>query len=72
VDDGGYPRGTRVVFLGFGEPDPYSDLQEGTEGTVLFVDSTGTVHVKWDSGSRLGMVLQPGEGQKADRIARAS
>jgi hypothetical protein len=68
----GYPVGTRVVFLGFGEPDPYSDLQEGTEGTVLLVDSTGTVHVKWDSGSRLGMVLRTEPDRKPDRIARAS
>jgi hypothetical protein len=26
--------------------DPYSDLQPGTRGTVSFVDSMGTVHVK--------------------------
>jgi hypothetical protein len=51
--------GDRVVFDGFGQPDPYSDLQPGTGGTVDHVDDWGTVHVKWDSGGSLGMVTRP-------------
>jgi hypothetical protein len=39
--------------------DPYTQLKSGDEGTVSFVDSLGTVHVNWDSGSGLGLV--PGE-----------
>jgi hypothetical protein len=39
--------------------DPYTKLQPGDEGTVTFVDDTGTVFVRWDSGSGLGLV--PGE-----------
>ena len=39
--------------------DPHTRLKPGTEGTVSLVDSMGTVHVKWDDGSRLGMI--PGE-----------
>lgn len=39
--------------------DPYSDLPVGSEGTVMFVDALGTVHVAWDSGSTLGLI--PGE-----------
>lgn len=39
--------------------DPYTKLQPGAEGEVVFVDDTGTVFVKWDSGSSLGLV--PGE-----------
>jgi hypothetical protein len=39
--------------------DPYTDLRPGAEGTVALVDSMGTVHVRWDSGSSLGLV--PGE-----------
>ncbi len=39
--------------------DPYSDLPAGSEGTVMFVDDLGTVHVAWDSGSTLGLI--PGE-----------
>lgn len=29
-----YAKGDRVRFLGFGEPDLYSRLRPGTEGTV--------------------------------------
>lgn len=39
--------------------DPYTDLRPGAEGEVNFVDSIGTLHVHWDSGSTLGLV--PGE-----------
>lgn len=36
--------------------DVHSSLLPGTEGTVSFVDSLGTVHVDWDDGSRLGLI----------------
>lgn len=36
--------------------DPYTRLRAGAEGTVDFVDDTGTVFVNWDDGSSLGMV----------------
>jgi hypothetical protein len=39
--------------------DPYTRLAPGDLGTVTLVDDLGTVHVDWDSGSRLGLV--PGE-----------
>jgi uncharacterized protein DUF4314 len=39
--------------------DPYTNLQAGALGTVQFTDSMGTLHVAWDSGSRLGLI--PGE-----------
>lgn len=39
--------------------DLHTRLAPGTEGTVSMVDSLGTVHVRWDDGSRLGLV--PGE-----------
>lgn len=51
--------GDRVEFLGFGEHDPYTDLRPGAVGTVELVDALGTVHVKWDSGGRLGLVTRP-------------
>lgn len=49
--------GDRVELLAMN--DPYTRLRPGTQGTVTFVDSLGTVHVKWDDGSQLGLV--PGE-----------
>jgi hypothetical protein len=36
--------------------DAYSDNLPGLEGTVTFVDDTGTLHVRWDNGSTLGLV----------------
>lgn len=39
--------------------DPYTRLLPGDEGTVDHVDNAGTVHVRWDNGSNLGLI--PGE-----------
>lgn len=36
--------------------DEHTRLTPGDMGTVALVDSTGTVHVDWDSGSRLGLI----------------
>lgn len=36
--------------------DQYTKLQPGEKGTINFVDDVGTVFVKWDSGSSLGMI----------------
>jgi len=54
-----YPHGARVelVFMN----DPYSTLAPGEQGTVDFVDDTGTVFVSWDKGPKLGCVY--GEDQ---------
>lgn len=54
-----YSPGDRVVFDGFGMPEPYSTLEPGTRGTVEHVDDAGTVHVRWDDGRTLGMVTRP-------------
>ncbi len=39
--------------------DVMTNLRQGDRGTVTMIDAMDTVHVKWDSGSTLGMV--PGE-----------
>ena len=39
--------------------DSYTTLEPGAEGKVELVDDTGTVFVRWDNGSRLGLI--PGE-----------
>jgi hypothetical protein len=41
--------------------DPWTKLEPGERGTVSFVDDVGTVHVTWDSGSRLGLVEAAGD-----------
>jgi hypothetical protein len=37
------------------DPDP---IPSGSEGTVLTVDDMGTLHVKWDNGRSLGLVME--------------
>lgn len=50
-----YPKGTRVELVSM--DDPYNrKLIPGCRGTVLAVDSIGTIHVNWDCGSSLGVV----------------
>jgi len=44
----------RCIFMN----DEYG-VPSGTEGTITSVDDIGTIHVRWDNGSGLGLV--PGE-----------
>lgn len=49
-----YPKGARVELVSMN--DPYREMPSGLQGTVDFVDDTGTVFAKWDNGSSLGAV----------------
>lgn len=50
-----FPAGTRVKLVKM--DDPYNAaLHPGETGTVVFVDDIGTIHVKWDCGSSLGII----------------
>ena len=51
--------GKRVRLYNTG--DPYTMLRQGDEGLVTSVDDMGTIHVKWDNGSTLGMILDAGD-----------
>jgi hypothetical protein len=51
--------GDRVEAVHFGPSKVIDDnitVPPGTQGTVHFIDDTGTVHVQWDNGARLGLV----------------
>ena len=48
-----YPKGCRVVLE---EMDDVQAPPIGTEGTVIGVDDTASVMVRWDNGSRLHVV----------------
>lgn len=48
-----YPKGTRVELVSMSGP--YAKLKPGDQGTVSFVDDIGTVFVRWDCGSGLGV-----------------
>lgn len=50
-----YPTGTRLLC---NEMHDYHAVPSGTKGTVLFVDDIGTIHVKWDNGSTLGLICE--------------
>lgn len=41
--------------------DPYTELRQGDEGVVNFIDDYGTVFVKWDKGSSLGLITSEGD-----------
>lgn len=45
-----YPRGTRVELLNMKDPQA---PPIGTRGTVIGVDSIGSIMVRWDNGSSL-------------------
>ena len=49
-----YPRGTRVELIRMDDPQA---PPVGTKGTVIAVDDIGTIHVKWDNGSTLGIAF---------------
>jgi hypothetical protein len=49
-----YPEGTLVELVSM--DDPYTKLKPGDRGKVSGVDDTGTIFVRWDSGSGLGIV----------------
>lgn len=50
-----YKKGMRVKLKEM--KDPYTQLKEGDEGTIEFVDDIGTIFVKWDNGSGLGLII---------------
>ena len=41
--------------------DPLTQLKPGALGTVSRIDDLGTVHVAWDSGSTLGLLVDQGD-----------
>ena len=50
-----YPEGTRIMLDYLDAP--YVKMQPGTVGTVTFVDGIGTIHMRWENGSSLGLVV---------------
>jgi len=59
-----YPPGTRVVLVKM--DDPYRKMYPGNKGSVINVDSVGTIHVASDCGSFLGVVFGEDECKKIE------
>lgn len=58
-----FPRGCRVELLRMEDPQA---PPIGTSGTVIGVDDLGTVHVKWDNGSSLGVAFREDDCRRID------
>lgn len=50
-----FPIGSRVMMIY--STDPLAPIDDGTEGVVSSVDDIGTIHINWDNGSCLGVIL---------------
>ncbi|ONI88164.1 hypothetical protein ALI22I_20290 [Saccharothrix sp. ALI-22-I] len=55
-----FQPGDRVRFVSTTDPELYSLLRPGALGTVAVTDDIGTIHINWDDGSCLGMILHDG------------
>ena len=61
-----YPVGCRVELTRMG--DPFNTrLVPGEKGTVMHVDDIGTIHVRWDCGSSLGVVYGEDSCRRIDK-----
>ena len=60
-----YPAGTKVELVHMNDDHA---PPRGTRGTVIFVDDIGTIHVRWNTGSSLGLAF----GEDVCRIVKNS
>ena len=51
-----YPIGT-VIELTADMEDDYNPIPKGMQGEVIGIDDIGTLHMKWQNGSGLGVVV---------------
>lgn len=59
-----YPKGTRVRLIRMDDPQA---PPKGTYGTVIGIDDTGDLIVRWDTGSGLKLLYGIDEFTKAER-----
>ena len=50
-----YPVGTRILLDHMN--DPLAPVPAGTRGTVRFVDGAGQIHMSWDNGRSLALII---------------
>ena len=49
-----YPKGTKIKLINM--KDKFAP-PSGTIGTIDFVDDIGQIHVKWESGGSLALII---------------
>ena len=64
-----YPKGARVRLV---QMDDVQAPPLGTEGEVIEVDDTGTIHVQWSTGSTLGAVYGEDKIEVLDPVVTVS
>ena len=62
-----YPAGARVELVHMNDPHN-TRLCPCARGTVVSVDDIGTIHVRWDCGSSLGIVYGEDVCRKLDYV----
>ena len=50
-----YIEGTKIELIKM--YDNTNPVPKGTKGIVDFVDDIGTIHMKWETGSSLGLIV---------------
>lgn len=50
-----YPIGSKIRLNSM--DDPYHPVPPGTVGELVAIDDVGTLHVKWQNGSSLGLIV---------------
>ena len=60
-----YPPGTEIELIK--SNDPIHRLHEGLKGTVSHVDDAGTIHMNWENGSSLGLIVWTPPGREHER-----
>ena len=52
-----FPAGTRIELIRMGEDPEKEHYPPGSSGKVTSVDDLGTIHMRWDSGGSLGLIV---------------
>ncbi len=61
-----YKQGTKIELIKMYD---FQAVPTGTKGTIDFVDDMGTIHMRWETGSTLGLIIGKDEFKVLDENA---